>query len=59
MKKSGKILPFVLLLVGSICVNAQVHLGVTTGINSTFVLDKGLSEDPRYNSQLTYNFSPI
>jgi hypothetical protein len=37
----------------------QIHLGATTAGNATFVLDKGLSEDPRYNSTYTYNLSPI
>jgi hypothetical protein len=37
----------------------QVHLGATTAVNATFVLDKGLSEDPRYNSTYTYQFAPI
>jgi hypothetical protein len=37
----------------------QIHLGATTAGNATFVLDKGLSEDPRYNSTYTYNFAPI
>jgi hypothetical protein len=37
----------------------QVHLGATTAVNATFVLDKGLSEDPRYNSTYTYNLAPI
>ena len=37
----------------------QVHLGATTAVNATFVLDKGLSEDPRYNSSYTYQFAPI
>lgn len=37
----------------------QMHLGATTAVNATFVLDKGLSEDPRYNSTMTYNFAPI
>jgi hypothetical protein len=36
----------------------QVHLGATTGYNATFVLDQGLSKDPRYNSTYTYNWSP-
>jgi hypothetical protein len=43
----------------SIAANAQVHLGITTAANATFVLDKGLSEDPRYNATYTYNFAPI
>jgi hypothetical protein len=37
----------------------QVHVGATTAYSATFVLDKGLSEDPRYNSTMTYNTSPI
>ena len=37
----------------------QVHLGVTTAGNATFVLDKGLSKDPRYNSTYTYNLAPV
>jgi hypothetical protein len=37
----------------------QVHVGATTAYNATFVLDKGLSEDPRYNSTVTYNWAPI
>ena len=37
----------------------QVHLGATTAYNATFVLDKGLSEDPRYNSKMTYNWAPV
>jgi hypothetical protein len=37
----------------------QIHLGATTSGNATFVLDKGLSKDPRYHSTYTYKFSPI
>ena len=37
----------------------QIHLGMTTAVNATFVLDKGLSEDPRYNSKYTYNMAPV
>ena len=37
----------------------QIHLGVTTAANATFVLDKGLSEDPRYSSTYTYNMAPV
>jgi hypothetical protein len=37
----------------------QVHVGATTAYSATFVLDKGLSEDPRYNSTMTYNTAPI
>jgi hypothetical protein len=36
-----------------------IHVGATTAYNATFVLDKGLSEDPRYSSKITYNWAPI
>lgn len=50
------LIPVLLLSVSTAI--GQVHLGATTGYNATFVLDKGLSEDPRYNSTYTYNWSP-
>lgn len=37
----------------------QIHFGATTAYNATFVLDKGLSEDPRYSSTYTYQLAPI
>lgn len=37
----------------------RANIGLNSGYNSTFVLDKGLDADPRYVSQTTYNFSPI
>jgi len=36
-----------------------VHVGVTAGYNATFVLDNGISEAPRYKSQMTYNWAPF
>ncbi|HMR56269.1 MAG TPA: outer membrane beta-barrel protein, partial [Cyclobacteriaceae bacterium] len=48
---------FIFLLAGS--AYGQVHLGATTAYNATFVLDKGLSDDPRYNSTYTYQLAPI
>ena len=53
---------FVLVAVFGITlsVNAQkFHIGVTSGINTTIILDQGLLDDPRYNSTYTHNFSPI
>lgn len=47
------------LLFLALGVQAQLHFGATTAVNSTFVLDKGLSEDPRYNSTMTYDFAPV
>ncbi|MEJ1240653.1 outer membrane beta-barrel protein [Chryseolinea sp. T2] len=42
-------------------VNGQVdvHLGVTTAFNATFVLDDGLSQAPRYRPQQTFKWAPI
>ncbi len=48
-----------LVLVTNVHAQVQVHVGATTAVNATFVLDKGLSEDPRYNSKITYNTAPI
>jgi len=54
---------FLLVLIMAVLQSAkaqvQVHLGATTAYNATFVLDKGLSEDPRYNSTMTYNWAPV
>lgn len=38
---------------------SQIHVGMTTGVNSTFVLDKGITSDPRYDAQMTYEFAPV
>jgi hypothetical protein len=54
-----------LSLIAAVIINCQClaqakfHLGLTTAVNSTFVLDKGLAEDPRYDSQLRYRWAPI
>ena len=38
---------------------SQIHVGMTTAINSSFVLDKGLTSDPRYDAEMTYEFAPV
>jgi hypothetical protein len=53
------LLVLVMAVVQSAKAQVQVHLGATTAYNATFVLDKGLSEDPRYNSTMTYNWAPV
>jgi hypothetical protein len=55
------VLAGLLLLFFILTGNAQIelHIGATTAYNTTFVLDKGLSDDPRYNSTMTYNWSPV
>ena len=37
----------------------KLHVGVSTALNSTFVLDKGLKADPRYLSTGTYKWAPV
>ena len=37
----------------------KIHLGASTAMNSTFVLDKGLKADPRYLSTATYKWAPV
>lgn len=53
----------VLLILSTMLLNVaraqNIHLGLTTAYNATFVLDKGLSEDPRYSSTYTYQMAPI
>ena len=49
----------VILLNVSAFAQPKVHLGLTTAFNTTFVLDKGLSQDPRYASEFTYNWAPV
>lgn len=49
----------VLFLAAVSAYGQQIHLGVTTGINSTFVLDEGLKKDPRYHSDMSIASSPV
>ena len=51
---------FCLTLGISTQVTAQtLHVGATTAVNATFILDKGLADDPRYNSTFTIKPAPI
>jgi hypothetical protein len=61
MKKNTRILLLICICVSAHITQAQVrfHIGTTTAYNSTFVLDKGLTDDPRYNAQMTYKWSPV
>jgi hypothetical protein len=54
-------LSFLILVSVALQSNAQVnvHVGVTTAYNATFVLDQGLSDDPRYNSKFTHSWAPV
>lgn len=56
-----KLLFSAILLLVMIQSKAQIklHVGVSTALNSTFVLDKGLKADPRYLSTGTYKWAPI
>lgn len=58
MKKSLLVAVFLLVIIQT---QAQIkfHVGVSTALNSTFVLDKGLKADPRYLSTATYKWAPI
>lgn len=49
------------LMLATVSVMAQpvVHVGLTTGFNSTYVLDKGLSQDPRYIANANYKWAPV
>jgi len=47
------------LLAGTAIAQPKFHIGLTTGFNSTHVLDKGLSSDPRYVAQANFEWAPI
>lgn len=53
------LLSLLLMLIAGSKTWAQIHIGATTTVNVNAVLDKGLSEDPRYSSEYTINTAPI
>ncbi len=51
---------FILIFCASaVMAQPKIHLGLTSSVNSTFVLDKGLSEDPRYSATANYEWAPV
>ena len=50
---------FIILLAGTTLAQPRIHMGLTTGFNSTHVLDKGLQSDPRYVAKANYEWAPI
>ena len=56
-----KLLLVAVLLLIIIQTKAQIkfHVGISTALNTTFVLDKGLKADPRYLSTATYKWAPV
>ncbi|HEY0652466.1 MAG TPA: outer membrane beta-barrel protein [Chryseosolibacter sp.] len=59
-RQSVSLLLFFLLVFSVSNVFSQgIHLGLTTAMNATYVLDQGLSKDPRYNSTATYKWAPV
>ncbi len=50
-----------IFMLGIAFVNAQprVHLGITSGFNSTYVLDKGFSDNPLYSAKANYEWAPV
>ncbi|MBP9926631.1 MAG: outer membrane beta-barrel protein [Cyclobacteriaceae bacterium] len=59
MKSKIYWIAFSFFILAAVQAKAQIHVGATTAYNATFVLDKGLSEDPRYSSTYTYNWAPV
>lgn len=48
-----------LLSFGSANAQLKLHVGATSAYNASFVLDEGLSKDPRYHSVRTYRLAPV
>ncbi len=57
--RTGLKIVVLLLLACTSWAQPRVHVGITTGFNSTHVLDKGLSEDPRYTAKSNFEWAPI
>ena len=57
--KNQFLLPLLLIISVSAFGQPRVHLGLTTAMNSTYVLDKGLKSDSRYEAHANYEWAPI
>ena len=53
------LLTSLIILTGVVTAQPRIHIGITSGFNSTYVLDKGLASDPRYIAQANYEWAPI
>jgi hypothetical protein len=58
MKLATKVI-LLLLLSASAFAQPRIHLGLNSGFNSTYVLDKGLNQDPRYVAQTSFKWAPV
>ncbi|MEN8249988.1 MAG: outer membrane beta-barrel protein [Bacteroidota bacterium] len=60
MKKVALLLiTFILIVQSQSQAQIRFNVGVSTAMNSTFVLDKGLKTDPTYIANTTFNMAPI
>ncbi len=48
-----------IILTGTTMAQPRIHLGITSGFNTTWVLDNGLQSNPNYITQANYNWFPI
>lgn len=58
MKTTTKVFLLILLSTAGFA-QPRVHIGITSGFNSTYVLDKGLNENPQYIAQANFKWAPI
>lgn len=56
-----RLLPLLLMVLLGYATLGQprIHLGASTLVNSSVVLDEGLKTDPRYDSEISYQWSPV
>ncbi len=57
--KSTTIVALLTLLSVSAFAQPRIHLGISSGFNSTYVLDKGLNQDPRYIAETSFKWAPV